>query len=288
MPPSIPKALKNHLLVVSFRHFAGARDETGAGRVDTMAARHEATGCGWTAVPGGRIFVRAEKGMPIGGKIVILVHGLVVSSRYMVPLLHALAPRCRAYAPDLPGFGRSWKPDRALAIPELADALASWMDAELIETASLIGNSLGCQIIADFCIRHPGRADRVVLQGPTVNPAERNFRMQFLRQLQNSTREKGGLGIDMLKDYAAAGVGRALRTMKITLGDAIEEKLPLLDLPVLVVAGDRDPVVPLAWAREAVRLLPRGELVVIPGGAHIVNWSIPERLVAATKDFLGI
>ena len=64
------------------------------------------------------------------------------------------------------------------------------MDAEKVERASLIGNSLGCQILAEFCLRHPGHADRVVLQGPTVNPRERGFWIQLWRQMQNSRREQ--------------------------------------------------------------------------------------------------
>ncbi|WP_292510847.1 alpha/beta fold hydrolase, partial [Methylobacterium sp.] len=50
---------------------------------------------------------------------VILVHGLGMSSRYMIPLARHLAPHFRVYAPDLPGFGLSDKPHRALTVREL-------------------------------------------------------------------------------------------------------------------------------------------------------------------------
>lgn len=242
----------------------------------------------WTTTPAGRMFSRCGASMPVGGRLVLLVHGLVVSSRYMVPLIRALAPRCRVYALDLPGYGRSYKPDTSPTIPQLADSIATWMDTEKVEQASLVGNSLGCQIITEFCLRHPGRADRIVLQGPTVNPEERNFPMQFLRQMQNSPRERRGVTLDIMKDWASAGIPRAMKTVRMTLGDAIEERLPHLDLPVLVLAGERDPIVPPAWAQQVVRLLPQGELVVIPGAAHIINWSFPDRFVEAAAGFLRI
>jgi 2-hydroxy-6-oxonona-2,4-dienedioate hydrolase len=253
-----------------------------------MSSRYEGTIGMWTTTPEGRMFSRCGASMPVGGRLVLLVHGLVVSSSYMVPLIRAFAPRCRVYALDLPGYGRSYRPEIIPTIPRLADYIATWMDAEKVEQASLVGNSLGCQIITEFCLRHPGRVDRVVLQGPTVNPEERNFPMQLLRQMQNLWRERPGVMLDIVKDYASAGVPRIVETVRMTLGDAIEERLPHLDLPVLVLAGERDPVAPPAWAQQVVRLLPRGELVVIPGVGHIINWSFPERFVEAAAEFLRI
>ena len=58
---------------------------------------------------------------------VVLVHGLVVSSRYMMPLAELLSLHYRVYVPDLPGFGKSDKPPRALNVAELSDALNAWM-----------------------------------------------------------------------------------------------------------------------------------------------------------------
>lgn len=69
---------------------------------------------------------------------VALVHGLGMSSRYMVPLAKHLAPDFRVYAPDLPGFGASDVPPRILTTPELADALAGFMDAVGLRRATFI------------------------------------------------------------------------------------------------------------------------------------------------------
>jgi pimeloyl-ACP methyl ester carboxylesterase len=56
----------------------------------------------------------------------VLVHGIGVASRFMVPVAELLAPYHRIYAPDLPGFGKSEKPNRILSLVELTDALAWW------------------------------------------------------------------------------------------------------------------------------------------------------------------
>jgi 2-hydroxy-6-oxonona-2,4-dienedioate hydrolase len=74
---------------------------------------------------------------------VVLVHGLVVSSRYMVPTAERLTSHCRVFAPDLPGFGRNEKPPRALDVAGLSDALSAWMGELGLERAALVGNSFG-------------------------------------------------------------------------------------------------------------------------------------------------
>jgi pimeloyl-ACP methyl ester carboxylesterase len=75
--------------------------------------------------------------------------------------LRRLAPAFRVWAPDLPGFGDSDRPRRALDLAELADALAGWMDAVDLPRAALLGNSLGCQVIG-----HLANRGSVLVSGP--------------------------------------------------------------------------------------------------------------------------
>jgi hypothetical protein len=97
----------------------------------------------WTKIPGGTIHYRAVSAAADEFPVVFLIHGLIVSSRYMVPTAERLAPFCRVYAPDLPGYGKSYKPGKVLTLSELADALADWMDALEMANAHLVGNSFG-------------------------------------------------------------------------------------------------------------------------------------------------
>ena len=81
-----------------------------------------------------RVFARVSSEPGSGRSApVVLVHGQVISSRYMVPTAELLAPEFRVFAPDLPGFGLSGKPKRVLTVPELADALTGWMKANVLE-----------------------------------------------------------------------------------------------------------------------------------------------------------
>jgi 2-hydroxy-6-oxonona-2,4-dienedioate hydrolase len=219
---------------------------------------------------------------------VVLVHGLVISSRYMVPTALELAPLCPVYAVDLPGYGDSAKPRAMLGLPELADALAAWMDAMRLSSAHLVANSFGCQVLADFAVRHARRVDRLVFQGPTVDADARTARQQLARLLRNSSSEGPGLGWISFVDYAKAGMRRIRFTIRVAMEDRIEDKLPGIAAPTLVVRGGNDPIVPQRWAEEVVHRLPRGELRVLPGLGHTINYTAPKQFTAVMRPFLHL
>jgi pimeloyl-ACP methyl ester carboxylesterase len=216
-----------------------------------------------------------------------MVHGQVISSLYMVPSARLLAEHFPLLAPDLPGFGRSGKPGHVLSVPELADALAAWMDAMDLPSAALVANSLGCQVAADLAVRRPELVEALVLSGPTMDPAGRRAGVMIARWVRDWPFERPSLALAHLRDFALAGVGRSLHTFRHALADRIEEKLPKVRAPTLVVRGERDPVAPQRWAEEATRLLPRGRLAVIPGAPHCVNYSTPVAFARLVRTFLA-
>jgi len=238
--------------------------------------------------PFGTIHYRVSNGSGTVTPAVVFVHGLVVAGTYMLPTAKQLTPFCRVYVPDLPGYGKSYKPDKILNLSELADVLAEWLSVVKLKKAHLVGNSFGCQIIAEFASRHADRVERLVLQGPTVDPEARSLSKQFIRLLLNSPREKHSMGMIMLRDYRAAGLRRIIGTIKLSLRGRIEDKLPLIKAPTLVVRGEKDPVVPQKWAETVAALLPCGKLCVIPGAGHTINYSEPEKFAAVILPFLGL
>jgi 2-hydroxy-6-oxonona-2,4-dienedioate hydrolase len=212
---------------------------------------------------------------------VVLVHGFVVSSAYMVPTAWRLRPWRRVLAPDLPGFGASDHPAAPLDVPGLADALAGWLRGQRLGPATLLGNSLGCQVVVDLAVRYPALVADLVLVGPTVDPAARSVPAQLARVLRDSPRERPSLLALHARDWARAGPAQIVATLRHAVADRVERKLPLVAAPTLVVVGERDPVVPRAWAEQVTRLLARGRLVVVPGAPHALNYSAPDALVRA-------
>jgi pimeloyl-ACP methyl ester carboxylesterase len=205
----------------------------------------------------------------------------------MVPVAELLAPYHRVYAPDLPGFGKSEKPVHALSLVELTDALAGWTRTIGLDSAAFLGNSFGCQIVADLALRYPELVERVVLQGPTMDPRARTARQQVTRWLRNSRQEPLSHGLISAQEYPRCGFRRLIKTFRYALEDRIEEKLPHVRVPALVVRGSRDPIVPQRWAEETVRLLPMGKLAVVPNAPHTVVYDAPLKLASVVEPFLS-
>jgi 2-hydroxy-6-oxonona-2,4-dienedioate hydrolase len=245
--------------------------------------------CRYTIVNGLSMHFRASLSEPAQNYSlpVILVHGFVVSSRYMAPLAKQLAPHFQVYAPDLPGFGKSDKPPQVLNLAELADALAAWMESLGLNRAYLVGNSLGCNILVEFALRHPERVKCLVLQGPTGDPATRSFHQQFARWLLKAWREPRDAALSKItrQDSMAAGPRRIVLTFRDFLQHRMEDKLPHVPVPTLVIRGSRDPIVTQAWAKQMVRLLPQGRLVEMPGGVHTLNYFEPRQFSRLLRVF---
>ena len=69
--------------------------------------------------------------------------------------------------------------------------------------------------------------------------------------------------------------------------DRIEEKLPGISVPAMVVHGERDFIVSRRWAAEVARLLRTDRLFAIPGAGHALNYSAPDELMRLIRPFLS-
>jgi pimeloyl-ACP methyl ester carboxylesterase len=217
----------------------------------------------------------------------VFVHGYVQASRVWLPTLQRLARRHLVLAPDLPGFGWTQTADAALDVEGQAAALASIMDAAGIRRAVLVGTSLGSQVVAQFAVDDPDRALGVVLVGPTFDPAERSLPRQLLRVLAGMPREWPSVWFEHLRDLVLAGPSRIAATLRHGWAHRIEEILPEVHAPAVVVRGGRDPLVSRAWAREAAALLPNARAVEIGGAARAIGQSAPEALARIVEEHVA-
>ncbi|GAU69331.1 putative hydrolase [Streptomyces sp. NBRC 110611] len=217
---------------------------------------------------------------------VVCLHGAGVSSREFQPFVEVLGRDRDAWTVDLPGFGASGRPPHPLVLRALADAVVEWLAAVDLDQAVLLGGSFGCQVAVDAAVRHPDRIAGLVLVGPTVDPAARSFARQLLRWMRNSPHERLSMAPLNLADYRDAGLRRVVGAFVETLRDRMEDKLPSVTVPTLVVRGARDRMVPQDWAEEVTRLLPAGRLAVVPDAGHMVPYRRPHALAGLVDDFL--
>jgi pimeloyl-ACP methyl ester carboxylesterase len=217
--------------------------------------------------------------------VIVLLHGLGVSSRYFVPLARILAERHRVLAVDLPGWDGSDRPESVLDIPGLAGELAAWLDVEELECPSIVANSLGCQVTIDLAAREPERFARIVLIGPTVDPRYRTALHHAPRFFVDAMREPPTLLPIIVRDYLRFGLRRFVATAGAALRDRPEDKLPSISAPTLVIKGERDAFVSTDWVEEIVELLPQGELAVVPRAPHATHYAAPRSVAALIEGF---
>jgi pimeloyl-ACP methyl ester carboxylesterase len=241
----------------------------------------------WTAVDGLPMHSRSSRELRDDVPFV-LIHGLVISSLYMIPLAECLAVRHTVHALDLPGFGRSPAPRATLSVPQLADAVISWMSARDIACGHLVGNSLGCEIAAHVAVKAPERVVSLALIGPTLDPAAFAVATQTWRLLQDAMHEPARLWANWVFDFFRAGIRRAIGTTRQMFRDHIERQLPLVRARTLVIRGGKDPTVPQRAAEQMAGLLPVGALLVIEGQPHCVHYTAPETVCeAVVRHALG-
>jgi len=84
----------------------------------------------------------------------------------------------------------------------------------------------------------------------------------------------------------AAGLAQSLRGVGAGVQPSLFSRLPTLQIPVLLIAGELDTKF-MAIARRMARLLPQAQLCVIPGAGHTVHLERPEEFVSSVGDFIG-
>jgi pimeloyl-ACP methyl ester carboxylesterase len=217
---------------------------------------------------------------------VVLVHGLVVASDMTVPTARRLATRQRVLAPDLPGFGRSDRPDHTPGVGELADALTRWMGQIAPGGAVVVGNSFGCQVAIHAAALAPDSVRALVLAGPTVDRHARSWPAQLLRWQREQVTQSWAMRRIQVRDYARAGLRRAVKTFAAALRDQPEKTIRACPQPVLVVRGTRDPIASRRWVEELAAAAPRGDLAVLPGVRHAMAPEDPLPFSRTVNAFL--
>jgi pimeloyl-ACP methyl ester carboxylesterase len=221
------------------------------------------------------------------GPHIILVHGVGATARYFVPLLRELDGRTPAAAVELPGIGASSSSELPGDVPAQADVLAAWLRATGRAPAVLVGNSMGAQTVVELAVRHPRLAARLVLIGPTMDPAARTPLRQIGRLLVDATVERPSLIAVTLSDTFRTRRRAVYRYFLAALDHHIEARVPLVSVPILVIRGRRDPVVPRRWARALASAAPQGRFVEVPGAAHATHHGRPRLVADLLLEFIS-
>lgn len=251
---------------------------------------------------------------PGGHHTVLFVAGWSMPSDswgYQMMALCRQGLRCVAF--DRRGHGRSSDPGGGYDLDTLADDIAAVIEALGLRELTLVGHSMGCNEIVRYLGRHgSARVERVALLGtmtPGVTLCHANpdgidpallvqFReLQLLRDFplwieDNIEPFVPGASPGMKAWLAQMALGASLQALhdcNLAVQEAeMSEELRRLELPVLIIAGDRDVSAPLELtARRSAALLPRACLRVLEGAAHGMFLTHVERVNAELLEFAG-
>lgn len=260
-----------------------------------------------------------------GRSTLVLCDGLACDGFAWKYLLPALTEHHRVVHWHYRGHGRSPLPPPGVApsIPQFAEDLAAVLEAARVRSAVVAGHSMGVQLALEFHRLHPGRTRALVLiSGSPGHPLDTFHDTTLLRRALPSLRKgaerfprvaaaltrvgvRSGLAMEvaMSTEVNASLLRRAdlqpyfehvermdpryfLRSMQAAAEHGAEDHLSAVDVPTLIVAGDRDRFTPTWLSRRMALEIPSAELFLVRGGSHTALLERPEEVNRAVLDFL--
>jgi pimeloyl-ACP methyl ester carboxylesterase len=232
------------------------------------------------------------------GPGVLLSHGFMATSHMWQPNVPALATDHTVVTWDLRGHGSSDSPDSQDAYsPQIATAdMAAVLDAAGLERAVIVGMSLGGYLSLLFRLEYPERCSGIVLVdcGPGFKRDDARAQWNELAESRAHMFENGGLeALDRtrteIKDAPhrdAAGLARAARGILAQRNAAVINSLPEIDVPALVVVGDRDERF-IPGSQYMASKIPGADLFVVPDAGHASNMDQPDAFNDRLREFLA-
>jgi pimeloyl-ACP methyl ester carboxylesterase len=257
------------------------------------------------------------------GPAILLIHGIGDNSTTWHGIQAKLAQRFTVIAPDLLGHGRSDKPRADYSVAAYANGMRDLLSVLDIERVTIVGHSLGGGVAMQFAYQFPHLVERLILVSvggvtkdvnfvlrmaslpigseamallrlPLVLPA-----VQVLGQLVGKAIGTKGLGNDLSNVFrilddlpeptASAAFSRTLRAVVDWRGQIVT----MLDrcyltkaIPVQIIWGTRDVVVPVSHAQMAHAAMPGSRLEIFEGSGHFPFHEDPARFIEVVECFM--
>lgn len=254
------------------------------------------------------------------GPVLVLIHGIGDSSATWTDLIPDLARTHTVIAPDLLGHGATDKPRADYSVAAYANGVRDLLTTLGIESATLLGHSLGGGVAMQFAYQFPERTERLVLVsaggvGREVNPVLRLVTLPGAHLALSALRLPGmrlqvGLTVGLMR-LLDTDLGRDAPEL-LTLVDALPDEtarnafirtlravvdwrgqvVTMLDrcyltegMPTMLLWGDRDSVVPVRHAYGAHEAMPGSRLEIFEGAGHFPFHTDPARFLSLVAEF---
>lgn len=288
---------------------------------ETLAAQYESAASRYVDLPGNiRMHYRDEGVQTAGAPTLLLIHGFSASLHTWEPWVARMGDTYRIVTLDLPGHGLTRAPAGYQAnIGAFRDAVDAFVRAQSLERFVLAGSSMGGNVAWEYALAHPERVEGLILVGasgwedtradaadePAIFQLLRNPLLgPILRDLDNRQLIRDGLEASfynptlvddaMVARYAdmARAPGHRDILLQITLGFrardyATPERLaPLASMPVLILHGDTDRLIPPEHGQQFANAISGSTLVMYDNTGHIPHEEIADRSAADVRAFV--
>ncbi len=255
------------------------------------------------------------------GPALLLLHGLGCDHTTWHPIIESLARRYTVIAPDLLGHGMSDKPRADYSVGGYANGMRDLLTVLGIDKVTVVGHSFGGGVAMQFAYQFPERTERMMLVstgglGPEVSPAIRaittpgfHYTMGVLTlpgvrhigvaglRAMAATGWKPARDLDEVADIyesfkdprSRAAIRHVVRAVVDWRGQIVtmSDRAYLTEaLPMCVIWGQDDAVIPVRHASNAAVLAPMARVEVIPNAGHFPHKDHPQRFVKILNEFI--
>ncbi len=219
---------------------------------------------------------------------IVLLHGLGGMAERWLGVIPFLSKRCRVIAPDLIGYGQSDKPQTDYTPEFFRETMLGFLDALSLHSVSMVGTSLGGEIVAECAATQLPFIKKIVLVSPAgimkkatpvldaytmaalcpTHESVRNaYQMMVGEDLEIDNQSVENFILNMTRPNAKMVFLSTLLGMKNS--PAMTERLQLIKIPVLLIWGSKDKMIPIEYAKEFTDLIPNCKFVTMNGCGHI-------------------
>lgn len=251
----------------------------------------------------GTAYTRFGRGRPV-----VLIHGVGMNQAVWMPQIKPLARHHEVITYDMLGHGASPLPPEPTTLAAYADQLRDLLDALDLESAVVVGHSMGALVAMDFAVRHAERCRALVAMnavycrsaqereavlqraaavrdvGSAANVAE-TLKRWFGTPVPAAQQAVAELSQRMLTAVHPVGYARTYGVF--AMADAEHaQSLSRLRLPSLFLTGDLDPNSTPAMSRLMAAQVPGAQVVVLDKARHMMSLTDPDRVGEVLSQFL--
>lgn len=224
------------------------------------------------------------------GGTLVLLHGVNDQAGTWAAVVPLLAKEYRLIVPDLAGHGESEPKTGPISYRVVLERLHAILEKEAKGKVTIAGNSMGGWIGTLYALDHPERIERLVLEDASgmmwpitvpLYPKNREEAAAMMRAVNGPGDRTPEAVLDAFLARKDLPLGRF--AMSDLVQHLLDTRLPKLQVPVTLVWGRDDGVLPLAYAEAMQKAIEGSELKVIDGAAHIPHRQQPEKFVRCLK-----